>query len=328
MLIVLLRCAVCVCALVCMAARARAQCQPQWLPGSGPAGVDGIVEASVVLPNGDLVIAGSFWSLGNVPARNIARWDGTAWHTLGNGTNAPIIELFVLPSGDLVANGAFSFLAGGQGAYGLARWDGTEWSAIAPASYSNVRLKAAATDGSLYGVRPRGPNGASSQIVRWYGATWTDIGTEIPGIVREVAVLPSGDVVVAGTFLRSSGAPGNLVARWDGAQWIGMDLGVQGTAYPSIFGLAVVPEGDGGNEPAALHVLGFFSVDGGAMRTCVARWTGIGWTTVGSTIGGLPHTLIVTPQRELLVTGRNLTEQDGISTALRRWTGTAWVPVG
>ncbi|MCC7066629.1 MAG: hypothetical protein IT456_27795, partial [Planctomycetes bacterium] len=64
------------------------------------AGIDGEVRAIASLPNGDLVVGGSFTSAGNVLADNIARWDGTSWSAMGTGTNRPVDALRTMPNGD------------------------------------------------------------------------------------------------------------------------------------------------------------------------------------------------------------------------------------
>jgi len=67
----------------------------------------------------------------NVPARNIAYWDGNSWHGLGNGANERVVALTFDPSGYLYAVGFFTE-AGGNPAYHVARWDGVTWHALEP----------------------------------------------------------------------------------------------------------------------------------------------------------------------------------------------------
>jgi hypothetical protein len=57
-------------------------CQAKWLPGHGPAGVDGVVFAATSWdpdgngPRGEVFVAGGmFRNAGGVPANNIAFWD-------------------------------------------------------------------------------------------------------------------------------------------------------------------------------------------------------------------------------------------------------------
>ena len=66
----------------------------------------------VVLPDGTLVVAGQFGSIGGVAVDNIARWDGTAWSAYGSGTNGRVQSLTQLPNGDLLVGGSFTIVDG------------------------------------------------------------------------------------------------------------------------------------------------------------------------------------------------------------------------
>ena len=37
------------------------------------------------MPNGDLVLGGSFWIAGGAAVNRIVRWDGASWHGFGSG---------------------------------------------------------------------------------------------------------------------------------------------------------------------------------------------------------------------------------------------------
>ncbi|MFN3244509.1 MAG: hypothetical protein ACE37K_23590 [Planctomycetota bacterium] len=60
------------------------------------------------MPNGDLLVGGSFSAAGGVPAANIARWDGTSWHAIGSGADAMVHDLAVRSDGTVLCVGAFS----------------------------------------------------------------------------------------------------------------------------------------------------------------------------------------------------------------------------
>src|SRR5262249_18624192 len=84
----------------------------------------GLVTCMVGMPNGDLVVAGSFTALGTTAMTRIARWDGSAWLPLGNGfLDGGVDQLAVAPNGDLVAVGSFTAAGGSPGNH-VARWDG------------------------------------------------------------------------------------------------------------------------------------------------------------------------------------------------------------
>ena len=89
------------------------------------------VRAMIVDKNGYLYIGGDFDSVGGVPARNIAYWDGSSWHPLGDGVNKPVEALALHPNGELYAVGSFT-QAGGLPVSCAARWDGEAWHALGP----------------------------------------------------------------------------------------------------------------------------------------------------------------------------------------------------
>ena len=68
--------------------------------------------------NGELYAGGYFFSAGGVPANNIAKWNGTNWSAVGNGTGGTVYSLAVY-NGELYAGTANNII----------RWNGTNWSA-------------------------------------------------------------------------------------------------------------------------------------------------------------------------------------------------------
>lgn len=76
--------------------------------------------------NNHLCIGGSFEAVNAIPARNIACWDGSSWHALGDGVNERVNALAFDPDGELYAVGYFTE-AGGLSADHAARWDGERW---------------------------------------------------------------------------------------------------------------------------------------------------------------------------------------------------------
>ena len=103
-----------------------------WIPiadrfeGEAPVVLDMAADA-----NGHLYIGGSFEAVNGIPARNMAYWDGSSWHALGEGTNKEVHALALDPSGDLYAVGLFTE-AGGVPANHVAYWNGETWYALAP----------------------------------------------------------------------------------------------------------------------------------------------------------------------------------------------------
>lgn len=73
----------------------------------------------------DLVVAGNFLKAGGVTTNGIARWDGTQWHSMGAGFNAPVYGICEF-NGELYAGGEFT-MSGSTPLKCIARWDGTDW---------------------------------------------------------------------------------------------------------------------------------------------------------------------------------------------------------
>jgi len=96
------------------------------LEGEAPAVFDMVVDG-----NGHLYIGGSFESVGGIPARNIAFWDGSTWHALGDGVNKQLYALALDPGGELYAVGLYTE-AGSLPAQHVACWDGERWHALEP----------------------------------------------------------------------------------------------------------------------------------------------------------------------------------------------------
>jgi hypothetical protein len=134
-------------------------------------GATGIIYALKILPDGDLIAAGMFYFYidppPQIPAYNIARWNGATWARLGNGLHGAdeqVFALATLPNGDLVAAGDFA-LAGTVAARNVARWNGTAWAAMGTGTESIVYALATLHNGDLLAGGPQSANG--SYVVRW-----------------------------------------------------------------------------------------------------------------------------------------------------------------
>ena len=81
------------------------------------------------LPNGDLLIAGSFSSVAGQSANNVAIYERATGivRTLQGGANNIVRDVEMLPNGEFFAFGAFTTVGGGIAAGGVARWTGTGW---------------------------------------------------------------------------------------------------------------------------------------------------------------------------------------------------------
>lgn len=87
---------------------------------TGDPGEQTSVHSLLVLPNGDLLAGGNFRYAGGIPARGVARWDGTAWQAVDGGVDGTVLALAQAADGTVYAGGNFLRAGGRHSAY-LAR---------------------------------------------------------------------------------------------------------------------------------------------------------------------------------------------------------------
>lgn len=109
---------------------------------------------------------------GTVVSRCVARWDGTAWHTMGNIADRPVRAL-AMHEGQLYAGGQFTS-TGPK----LARWNGTGWSSVGGSGFNQPVRAQASHDGKLYagGYFSRIGSATCPGVACWDGATWSAVG--------------------------------------------------------------------------------------------------------------------------------------------------------
>lgn len=167
-------------------------------------GVDGAVYALAADSHG-VYVAGDFAGAGGVAANNVARWDGSAWHALGDGVDGPVFAVLVDGDG-LYAGGEFG-TAGGAPAHNLARWDGAQWSDVAGGvSGPSARVQCLARDaaGLLVGgaFTEVGVSTPANGLARWTGLVWEVLGGFPPGIEHDIRAVVSfsGTIYVGGVL--------------------------------------------------------------------------------------------------------------------------------
>jgi hypothetical protein len=275
--------------------------------------IGGLVD-SIVVSGGNVYVAGLFSSMFDVSANNVARWDGTAWSSLGVGTNGRVIALAIM-GGDLYAAGEFT-TAGGSPASRVARWNGTSWSALGAGVNSTVRALAA-SGSTLYagGHFTTAGGSPANAIAQWNGTTWSALGTGMNSTpVRALAVIGT-DLYAGGNFTTAGGTAANRIARWDGTSWSALSSGMNNQV------VALTTDG------TDLYAGGLFSTAGGTGVNFVARWNGSTWSSLGT---GMNNEVLA-----LAVIGGNLYAEGGFSTAggvpasrIARWDGASWSALG
>ena len=232
----------------------------------------GTVYALAVDASGNLYAGGRFIRAGGVAASNIAKWNGSAWSALSQGTTDDVKALAVDRVGTLYAGGRFYF--NGPDNH-VAKWNGTAWSGMGGGLGGDVQALAVGPNGEVYagGVFGGGSAGASG-VARWNGTAWSAMGAGANNNVNALAVDGSGNVYMGGNFSTAGGVPANRVAKWNGTAWSPLGTGVSNaTGNSSVTALAV--DGSG-----TLYVGGSFTMAGGGAALNIAKWEGSGWSAL------------------------------------------------
>ncbi len=289
-----------------------------------PGGPPYRVAAMTVFDDGTgpgLYAAGRFDFSGDVPAANIARWNGQNWTALDGGITSsfPSQNQFNDPESAVVSamtafndgngpalylGGDFDFLqAGGEtiNATNIVRWKGGKWSALANGAPGFVNTLASFDDGSGPALFAGGDfempgNTPIRKLAKWNGTSWSAVGQgEFLGPVD--TLIPWEDaqgraLLVAGDFLRDpNDTQSTGFNRWNGQVWSRL-VGGQDTSTEAngVRAFAVVNTG----TTRALYLggqLGVADAGGSLNPRGVVRWDGQRWQPTEQSFDGEIHSI-------------------------------------
>ncbi len=307
-------------------------CNPEWLPADGFPGLNGWPYALKLWdPDGPgpepavLVAGGAFSIAGNVPAMNIAAWNGSEWSPLGpglGGIGGFGVKALIVFNSELIAGGSFG---GSGGPSCIARWDGVSWTQVgqgfAGGTLASSSINAFAEyDGSLIAAgRDGGFNAAF--LRRWDGVAWQPMEAGLNRLVHCLAV-HAGELYAGGEFTASAAGSVSGTARWDGTNWQPLGSGVTGSG-PYVRAITTF-SGD-------LIVGGDFSHAGGQPALAIARWDGSAWHPFPSAIGAATPPRIFTLSHfdgRLAVGGSFDTAGGQAAANVTIWNGAGWETLG
>jgi len=262
--------------------------------------------------DGNLYAAGYFDQAGGVSGTaKLARWNGTAWESLGANLALFSNQLWDLTTFDdgtgeaLYITGNFTGIGNTAADY-VARYDGESFSPLGGPIAGNVPLILFTShvfdDGTgpaLYvGGRFTSIDGVpASRIARWDGTAWSALGSGIAGSGVAVSIMTmttfddgTGPALYVGgqAFTSAGGQPANRVAKWDGTEWSNVGEGFAGGI---VWKLVVHDDGDG----EALYAFGTFTASGTTPVERMAKWNGTAWEPFGGGASGTVLDALVVP---------------------------------
>jgi trimeric autotransporter adhesin len=276
------------------------------VPGSA---YTGVVESLAVLTNGDLVVGGSFGTIGGVSSPAIARWSSNAWSAIGGGPVGGSAKSIVeAPGGGLVAAWSNS---------SVASWNGSAWASLGTDSPVATRLTRMQSGDLMAGGFFDARGGQMRSAARWDGSQWRAMEPSWSGAVNALLRLPDNRLVAGGDFTVADGVPARSLAVWNGS-WSEFAGGVtRATGTPRVSSLLRLANGD-------LVVGGQFTHAGGTPVNNIAVWNGSQWAPLGAGLGANVAALAVRANGNLVAAGSWTWPQSNIA----EWDGTSWLPLG
>ncbi len=188
---------------------------------------------------GDLYMTGQMFKWdGSI--KQIARWDGSVWHSVGNGivggfSGAGTMAVY---QGDLYFGGVFNTAQGNPG-NAVARWDGNQWKDASPGmtSQNAIIFDLEVYDGYLYACGQFTTMGGYpiSSIARWDGQQWCGLIQEFEPWGASVLAMAvyNNELYIGGNFVSLDGDTVNRIAKWVGGNLTTIctePIGIQETA--------------------------------------------------------------------------------------------------
>lgn len=213
--------------------------------GSGVAAMSGTydVRALALLPDGTLYVGGNFvYAMDGTAApiantQNIAKWNGSAWISIGNA-NYQVLTLVARGISEIYAGGIFTTI-GGVSANKLARWNGTVWAALGSGVDDVPYSMVVGLDRNIYigGTFLNADGAQALRICRWNGIGLFPLGgglntSTYDGVsnVRSMTVLSDGTLYVGGVQLYTAEGISLLspLAFWNGSAFVPEDVYLPG----------------------------------------------------------------------------------------------------
>jgi len=241
----------------------------------------GIVVNAIAVNGDDVYIGGSFTNVDGISANNIAHWDGSAWHALGQGIKGTVLDL-AFHKNELYAAGKFQN-ARDVTAFNIAKWDGATWQRLPGALAgitANFQIQSLLFNGDdLYIGGNFFSASGDGNVAMQVGEDCVPLGRGLNSNVTALAFW-NGELYAGGRFLKSGSASVRHLAKWTGSEWVQVSGFNADKANASIASLATY-RGD-------LVAGGIFALSADPSISQIARFDGRTWKSFGSGLTNPP----------------------------------------
>ncbi len=276
----------------------------------------------MVFMGNNLYAAGYFTNINGASIRNLAKWDGTTWTSLG--LTGSVFSLAV-DDNKLYAAGNFTNAdAVGVVMTNIGYWDGSAWHALGGgigqfnSTGPNV---VAAKNGLVYagGLFTNSGSTFMTNIAVWNGSVWSQVGSGL-GVAGSTIVYCLGfngtDLYAGGVFNQAGSTSATNIARWDGISWNPVGSGLSGGTVNSI-----------GVLNGSLCVAGSFTGADSLNATNFAIWNGATWSAAGAGISATGYR-VTGNGTNVYVGGNFLAAGNMFASSIAAWDGANWGVLG
>jgi hypothetical protein len=306
-------------------------------------GANGTVYGIEII-GGDMYVCGTFTNVldgsGNAVANTayIARWDGSAWSSLGTGCNYYVMAIKALGSNILVG-GMFTLPYAG-----LLQWNGSAWSSFSVATINSgtyvsiYALAMSGTDlyiGGDFDVVGNTTLIGASNIAKYSYAsnTWSALAQGCNNSVYAIAISGT-DVYVGGSFTNALDNAGasvaytSRIAKWNGSTWSALGRGCD-TGQVSAITVSGTNVYIGGSFTNTIDSSGTTV----AYTTRIAKWNGSTWSILGRGTSGAVNAIAISGSN--VYVGGNFSSAISntgspiqYTSYIAKWDGSVWSTLG
>lgn len=287
--------------------RQNAECQNWMQWGNGAVVVSELFSDSTT---NTLYAGGKFIGYSGDTIKTVAKWNGSAWDSLGN-TNSDYPFFKIIKYND-------TLFASGLQNQQVYKFTGIGWF-LAGTNSQNWVKDLVGYQNNLYAFGLFG-----NAIGKLKNNLWSFIPTPTTFTDIRTAIIYKNELYAGGSWESDSGR--SIVMRWDLNSWNSLGSGLETSVICEMY--------NGGVQDFAiyrdeLYVGGcFFKTSGGVNPdNCIGRWDGNNWNNVGGGLNGTVYHFVVYKD-ELYACGE-FTKAGGIpADGIAKWDGIKWCSLG